>query len=579
MLTENNSTPSKVLGDALSPSHVLTNQPPLGSAYYHQIFEANKAIMLIIDPENGRILDGNQAACHFYGYDAQLLAQMNIHQINTLPMQEVRAEMNRAKLHEKNYFHFQHRLASGEIRDVEVNSGPIQVDGKTLLYSIVHDITPLKIAEKALRESEQKHRQVLENVGVAICVIQNDRFVFANEVCTRWLGFSLEQLLGKQIIDLKCPAPIRESIQTHYKELIEGEHTEHSWELKQQVKDFERWLFLHSTRINWESSPATLTIAHNITERKNMEEALRESEERYRQLFEAESDAVFLINNETGQILEANGAAVALYGYSREEFLERTNSDMSAEPKETRRVTQTTPVHFEHLINIPLRWHRKKDGTVFPVEITGRFFQWKGQAVHIAAIRDITFRREAEEKILAQQKQLEEANARLIALAAKDPLTELFNRRAFDERLEKEIAHATRQNSPLSVIIVDIDFFKSYNDTFGHPAGDEILQQLARLLEQLIRKDDFVSRFGGEEFVLILPHTDVKGASRLANRARRAIDKPLWPRKAITASFGVSTMTPNINAKTSHELVTEADRALYASKNTGRNCVTHFEDL
>ncbi|MCB9134573.1 MAG: sensor domain-containing diguanylate cyclase [Anaerolineales bacterium] len=569
----------KIWGESrLLSSDLRSSQIP-ETAYFHQIFNANKAIMLVIDPDTGHIIEGNLAACQFYGYDSQTLATMSIHQINMLSEEDIKVEMQQAKEHVKNHFHFQHRLASGEIREVEVYSGPIQVFGKLLLYSIVHDITPLVLAEKALRDSEQKNRQVLKNLGVAVCILQAGQFVFANDTCARWLGSSTEMLLGVGISNLNCSPAVRQALQTRYQELMEGSLMEHAWELRLQNGSKESWFLIQSSRVCWEEAPATLTVAHDITERKMMEQALRESEDRYRQLFEAESDAVFLIENATGQILEANSAAVTLYGYSRVEILVRKNSDLSAEPEETRRVTRSTPIQFEQVIHIPLRWHRKKDGTVFPVEITGRFFQWQGRGVHIAAIRDITFRCQAEEKILAQQKQLEAANARLKALAAKDPLTELFNRRAFDEQLIKEIARATRQNTLLSVILVDIDFFKTYNDSFGHPAGDEILQQLARLLEQLSRTADVVARFGGEEFVLILPRTGSQGALQLANRCRLSIEKTEWPRQALTASFGVATMNPAEGVKTSYQLITEADQALYASKNAGRNRVTHFETI
>jgi len=124
--------------------------------------------------------------------------------------------------------------------------------------------------------------------------------------------------------------------------------------------------------------------------------SLRESEDRYRQLFEAESDAIFLIDNATGRILEANSAATVLYGYSHAELLIKRNTDLSAEPEDTRKVTQTTPVITEQVVTIPLRLHRKRDGTVFPVEITGRFLNWRGRPVHIAAIRDITARQQTE---------------------------------------------------------------------------------------------------------------------------------------------------------------------------------------
>ncbi len=129
-----------------------------------------------------------------------------------------------------------------------------------------------------------------------------------------------------------------------------------------------------------------------------MTEGLEEKEDLYRCLFELESDSIFLIDNESGRILEANAAASALYGYSREELLGLTNRDLSAEPEETRQVTRESPVFQDRVVVIPLRRHRKKDGTVFPVEITGRFFIRKGRPVHIAAIRDISARLQAEEE-------------------------------------------------------------------------------------------------------------------------------------------------------------------------------------
>jgi len=134
-------------------------------------------------------------------------------------------------------------------------------------------------------------------------------------------------------------------------------------------------------------------------QRERDRKALRESEERYRQLFEAESDAVFLIDNETGRILEANSAAAALYGYSRDELLGLTNKDLSAEPEETQAVTHRTPAVAGSVVSIPLRIHRKKDGSDFPVEITGRFFTREGRAVHVAAIRDISARGAAEDAL------------------------------------------------------------------------------------------------------------------------------------------------------------------------------------
>lgn len=125
------------------------------------------------------------------------------------------------------------------------------------------------------------------------------------------------------------------------------------------------------------------------------------SEEIYRYLFESGSDPIFFIENDTGRLLKVNDAAVSLYQFTLEELLTMKNSDLSAEPEETRRVTRSTPIVEKNVVHIPLRYHKKKDGTVFPVEINGRFFEWQGKAVHIASIRDISSRKKAEDDLQA----------------------------------------------------------------------------------------------------------------------------------------------------------------------------------
>jgi PAS domain S-box-containing protein len=145
----------------------------------------------------------------------------------------------------------------------------------------------------------------------------------------------------------------------------------------------------------------------NSISRLRSEAALRESEERYRHLFDLGSDAILLIENDTGRILNANNAASALYGYSRPELLTMRNVDLSAEPENTRRVTATTPAAPDDVVVVPLRLHRRRDGSVFPVEVTARFFGWRGKPVHIAAIRDITRRRKTEEELRESRQMLE----------------------------------------------------------------------------------------------------------------------------------------------------------------------------
>jgi diguanylate cyclase (GGDEF)-like protein/PAS domain S-box-containing protein len=292
--------------------------------------------------------------------------------------------------------------------------------------------------------------------------------------------------------------------------------------------------------------------------RKELEQALRESEKHYRELFELESDAIFIIQNQDGAILEVNSAACILYGFNREEMLSLKNTDLSAEPEKTRAKTQST-APIDQVVKISPRWHRKKDGTVFPVEITARFIQWKGLSVHIAAIRDITERREVEQE--------------LERLAITDPLTGLLNRRQFFIEAEELFARAQHHPYELSTLMIDIDHFKKVNDQHGHATGDAALREVARRLNENVRPTDVVGRYGGEEFTIILPRTNMEETRQIAGRLCAAIaNKPVTiddTDVSVTISMGVAGLDENVPSL--DELLQRADQALYTAKEEGRN--------
>jgi diguanylate cyclase (GGDEF)-like protein len=174
--------------------------------------------------------------------------------------------------------------------------------------------------------------------------------------------------------------------------------------------------------------------------------------------------------------------------------------------------------------------------------------------------------------------QLEVFNRLLADMASQDPLTGLNNRRALQSKLEKEIRRAVRYpEARLSVIILDVDHFKQYNDTYGHLAGDRVLQQLARYLLAMKRETDFLARYGGEEFAIVLPHTDLASALIVAERLRAGLADAAWPNREITASFGVATADAMLHNR--HALLAAADMALYAAKAAGRNCVKHAPEI
>ena len=188
--------------------------------------------------------------------------------------------------------------------------------------------------------------------------------------------------------------------------------------------------------------------------------------------------------------------------------------------------------------------------------------------------------RELDAKILELEvlhKELEEKNEKLEVLSSLDGLTGLFNRRYFDENLRKEWKQAIRACDSLSLLIIDIDHFKKYNDYYGHLEGDDCLRQVAlALYEALLRPTDIVARYGGEEFAAILPNTDVEGAEMVGRRMMESVAELNIPHQAspvadlITVSIGITTMMPTIE-QAANSLLDHADKALYEAKETGRN--------
>jgi diguanylate cyclase (GGDEF)-like protein len=180
-------------------------------------------------------------------------------------------------------------------------------------------------------------------------------------------------------------------------------------------------------------------------------------------------------------------------------------------------------------------------------------------------------------KLMDMSKDLAAANQRLETIANQDALTGIANRRAFDNLIDRELAHAVRSREPLSIALCDVDHFKAFNDRYGHPAGDECLRSFGGAITRSCKRaTDFAARYGGEEFVLLLPCTPAQGALQVVETLRREVATLAIPHEAstmaqvITFSAGVATFAPDRD-KTAADLIARADAALYRAKHLGRN--------
>jgi two-component system cell cycle response regulator len=287
---------------------------------------------------------------------------------------------------------------------------------------------------------------------------------------------------------------------------------------------------------------------------------------RFSELFENVPIACFTVDIE-GSIREWNLAAQQLYGYTKEEVLHQPfyakafrGANASHIHDILQRVMQGSIVtgiesedyDSEGNLHYVIR-------SVFPIRNPNR----EVVGAIVSAV-DVTYRVEYEN-------QLKALNQKLQSLAVTDGLTGLHNHRAFQDYLEEQFQVAMRNKQPLAVILMDVDHFKQYNDTYGHQAGDEVLRQVAQILQANVREGDFVARYGGEEFVIVLPRTDLESAVAVAERLREAVQSAEWRLRPVTGSFGVACIRPDM--ETRQELIEAADQALYQAKKNGRNRV------
>ncbi|OGU16379.1 MAG: hypothetical protein A2076_03080 [Geobacteraceae bacterium GWC2_53_11] len=313
-------------------------------------------------------------------------------------------------------------------------------------------------------------------------------------------------------------------------------------------------------------------LKRTIIESKQANDALRESEALYRSILQSSPDGITVTDME-GRIRKMSTAVLTMFGYEREESaLGRPLTDFIV-PEDHERAIANIGLMFQGEYPGPGVYRAiRADGSEFDYEVNGEFIPGpNGQPSRMVFIgRDVTERTKA-------KKVLEESNRLLEALSGTDALTGLANRRRFDAILAQEHARHARSGAELSLILLDIDHFKAFNDTYGHVAGDDCLRKIAQAITGCaIRAADLPARYGGEEFACILPETDLSGAASIAEKIRLAIIALAIPHESsptfdyVTASIGVVTISCAA-AQSESDIIVLADTMLYKAKSNGRN--------
>ncbi|HRE13135.1 MAG TPA: EAL domain-containing protein [Usitatibacteraceae bacterium] len=456
------------------------------------------------------------------------------------------------------------RHAAGDYGWVHHSAEPVtDEDGRLTGYlGTCTDISERRDAELAARAREREIRLLADNVPVLIAYFGAGdlRCHFANKAYARMWGWDEESILGRTVAEVIGPEGYRE-IEPHIARVMRGEPVTYEREIQPPAgpaRILEVNLLPQLSETG--EALAAFVLISDITRHRLSERAVRESEERLRKFSEATHEGI--VFHDKGLITDCNDAALKLIGYPAAEMIGRPVLDFV--PEDCR---ETVLAHIRLGYERPYESAiQHKDGRRIAVELTGKVMPFEGEQYRMTVVRDISDRKEAE--------------ARIQFLAHHDTLTGLPNRVLLMDRLEFILASAKRRSAKVGILFIDLDNFKTVNDSLGHAAGDALLRVVAARIQDALRSVDVVSRLGGDEFLVVLPDLESEQASaHVAEKLLAAIAEPVdleGQDLAVSPSIGIAVFPRD--GTSADTLIKNADAAMYLAKDRGRSNFQFFSE-
>jgi len=583
---------------------------------FSEIFELHDDVMLLIEPDDGHIIDANISASHFYGYSQTVLRSMRIQDINLMTAEEVAQERALAKKQQRNLFIFRHKLSNGLSKTVEVTSTPVSYQGKMVLLSIIRDLSYRgklhdnlwhyhEDLEDVIDDQElnirNKNEQLIVVLSISIAsliivvtgliislyrqrqakddnyrlsqivqqsplsVVRTDvdgNIDYVNKQFELSSGYVAEEVLGKKPSILKSGKTSDSEYEELWKTITQG----NVWvgEFHNVRKDgehfWEKATIGPVRSINNEISHF-IALKEDITELKKGEKRLRLAAT----VFESASEAV-MVTDADNKIQAVNKAFTDITGYSAEEAMGQ-DPGILASGHHDEAFYQQMLTSLKETDNWQGEiWNRRKNGEIYTewLAITATRDSRGKLENYVSLFSDITKRKENEVRIQFQ--------------ANYDSLTGLANRTLFGDRFSQALKHAQREKHQVALLYLDLDGFKHVNDTLGHSKGDALLKEVATRLVSSLRKSDTVARLGGDEFVILMPDgNSIKHIEHMAMKVQESISVPysLDGHDAfVSASIGI-TVYPD-DGEDTETLMRKADSAMYKAKASGRNNFQFF---
>ncbi|MDD4941941.1 MAG: PAS domain S-box protein [Rhodoferax sp.] len=561
------------------------------------LINATPGISLLIDLE-GTIVCANSKSTTHFGIELGELIGRNVFSLfdeaTSIGRRSIvkQAETQRVPVFledERNGVHYRHSLIPA-----------IDHDGVVRRVAVfAEDITERKKAEIALRASEEKFRFLAENTADTVWQLDGQmRFTYVNAAYTHLSGFSQEEIIGRPVMEFFTPqgrtTVAAMMVKRKENEALGKVNVALRFEvphIRKSGKPF--WAEINSNPIYGQNGVITAFngIMRDIDERKNMELALRVSEERFRFLAENTGDVVWELDSQM-RFTYINGADQRLRGFSKDEVLGRSVlelftpegksiiTDLSAKRRADEELGKVDPQFVFRAPQI------RKDGTSVWTEVSSTTsYNPDGRVIGYNGItRDIDASKQHERRLEDANVRLQEQLQEILALqtqlkeqAVRDSLTGLHNRRYMEETLPRELSRAKREGYSLALIMLDLDHFKRINDTYGHPTGDSVLKAMASILLHGAREGDIICRYGGEEFLVALPNMSTDQALvRAKNWQSTLAARPvIHGTFSVEATFSAGISVYPDNSSEVEGLLRLVDNALYRAKENGRNCVEY----
>jgi len=559
-------------GAEIDEEERLNAAQDLLEARYRTLVEHAPEAIVVYDVELGRIVDANQNAVRLFGMPREQLYRLSPVQLSA-PVQppeggdaaELAARyIGRAMKGEAPVFEWVHRNAAGEDIVCEVRLVRLPDQGRTLVRGSVIDITERKRIERALRDSDTKFSIVFRNCPEAISITTESDGVYIdiNDAFERATGYTRAEAIGRSSLDLGLWADGHE--RQALVERLAREMRVEGFLARIRRRDGEvRIGQLSAERVEIGGRRCLVIISRDVTQQKRLEDELRLAA----RVFESTDEGI-VVTDPAERIIALNPAFEQMSGYREEELRGKRTAVLASARHDERFFAQLwEKVHGTGRWQGEL-WARSKTGEETPYLMTMSAVRDDEGAVinHVGVMRDISH-------IKRSQEQLE-------YLANYDALTGLGNRNLFMSQLKVGLDRAARHHRRLALIFIDLDNFKTVNDTLGHDIGDQLLAEAARRLKASVRSEDVVCRLGGDEFtVYVEDFADPEGLASTAQRLVQSISEPYLigqHRLEVTASVGIS-IYPN-DGESITELIKNADTAMYKVKEHGRNGFQFFRE-